>query len=346
MRTEQLRPGQQQALDTILQRLAERKSRIAVVLPTRYGKSDVIRLVAVQSRDDGITSGSIALSPSELLRDQLVRGDKLDQMVARYGLEWSARTMRTMVSISEHRPFSNKEYLLSATIQLATRNIDLFCDLVRARNREVGAPVVIHIDECHETSENKRRGELVARLDEAGALIVLYTATAIRADGEMIPGFRANVLKSDDVRRYVTTDAGDGENNRVDVYEGVRQVVELVADHTTTFKEAWEETPSPLCNLSREVIDVELNDIEEGGGALLLSECAPSTAKRYLTKAVQNPVVVERAVGLFLRELELRQRVNPDAAGIIFTCSDTNSITNKHAKEVAAAIAAARPQFQ
>jgi hypothetical protein len=346
VRTNKLRPGQQGALDTTLSRLSAGESRTAVILPTRYGKSDVLRLVAVLSKQDNISSGSIALSPSMLLRDQLVRPDKVEQMVVRYGLDMAARQMRAMKRATEYQPFNNGEHLLSATIQLATRNIDLFCELVEYQSNLYGRPVVIHIDECHETSEDKRRGELVQRLEASGALIALYTATAVRADGEMIPGFRHHVLGHESVKRYVTTDAGDGEHNRIDVYEGCRNVVELIADHTTTFKEAWNEKPSPLCNLSREVIEVSLNDISAGDENILLSACSVSKARQYLSKAVRNPVVIEKAVELFVRELDLKQRVNQDAAGIIFSCSDFNGEANKHAKEIEAAIALVRPHYQ
>jgi hypothetical protein len=346
VKTERLRPGQQGALDVILSRIKARESRTAIVQPTRYGKSDLIRLAAVLSKREGSSAGSIALSPNLLLRDQLVRGDKVDAMVGRYDVNTSIRHMRVMTSASELRPFSNNEHLLSATSQLATRNIDPFCELVDFEQHRTGLPIIVHIDECHETSENKRRGELVQRLEAAGALIVLYTATAIRADGEMIPGFRAHELDRNDVKRYVVTDAGDDVNNRIDVYEGQRCVVELLADHTTSFQQAWNEKPSPLCNLSREVIDVYLNDISAGDEHLLLSQCSPSKARQYLSKAVRNPVVIEKAVELFVRELDLRQRVNPDAAGIVFSCNDLNEEANKHAKEIAAAITLIKPDYQ
>lgn len=330
----------------VLSRIKSGEPRTAIVLPTRYGKSDVIRLVAVLSKREGYSAGSIALSPGHLLRNQLVRGDKIDQMVGRYDLPAGARNMRVMASPSEWQPFSNGEYLLSATIQIATRNIDDFCKLVDSERHRTGKPIIIQIDECHETSERKRRGQLVERLEVAGALIILYTATAIRADGEMIPGFRVNVLNREDVKRYVVTDAGDGKHNLVDVYEGERCVVELMADHATSFQQAWNEKPSPLCNLSREVIEVSLNDLSAGEDHVLLSACAPTKAKQYLSKAVRHPAVIEKAVELFVHALDLRQRVNPDAAGIVFSCSDVNGETNKHAKEIAAAIAAAQPDLQ
>lgn len=346
IKLDRLRPGQRLALETILARVTAGESRTSIILPTRYGKSDLIRLAAVLTKQAGASAGSLCLSPSDVLRRQLVRADKVDQMIVRYSLEAASRQMRLMQNAFEHMPFSNGEYLLSTTIQLATRNIDGFCQIVDEARHRTGNPLLIHIDECHETSENKRRGELVQRLEAAGALIILYTATAVRADGELIPGFRVRVVSSEDVKRYVTTEI-DEETNRVDLYEGERRVVELLADHSTTFKQAWNEEPSPLCNLSREVIDVRLKDISEGEEDVLLSTCTPSKARQYLSKAVRHPDVVDRAVELFLHALAVRQRVNPDAAGIVFSCNDvSHSEANQHAKAIAAAIAAIRPEYQ
>lgn len=345
MHLDELRPGQRTALNTILDRLRSKEPKTAIVLPTRYGKSDVIRLAAIMARNERVASASIALSPSEMLRNQLVRGDKIDEMARRYDLPSEARKMRAMLSATEWRPFSNGEYLLSATMQLATLNITLFKQLVEHQSHATGLPVVIHIDETHEVSEDKRRGDLVAALEAAGACIVLYTATPVRADGEMIPGFRANVLSSESIERYVTTDKGDGLTNIVDVYHGVKSLVELVADHRTTFQQAWNEQPSPLCNLSREVIDVRLNDLTSHEGEHLLSQCSVSKARDYLSKAVRHPDVVERAVGMFVTELLRRKQANSEAAGLIFTSSDINRVRNQHAKEIERAIAGIAPDL-
>jgi hypothetical protein len=338
MNKNRLRVGQQRALDVIGERIAAREPLTSIVLPTRYGKSDVIRLASILSVQENTSSAAIALSPSLYLQKQLVRGDKIDEMSMRYGLDRLTGKMRCMQSANEHRPFSNGEILLSGTMQLATRRIDSICKLADHQLKTTGLPLVFHIDECHETAENKRRGELVANIVKAGGLVVLHTATAIRADGEFIPGFRVNVLDRKDVRRIDYYDAGDGLHNWRDIYEGERHVVELVADHVTGFKEAWDEQPSPLCALSREVIDVNLNDISSEEESLLLSECSPSMASKYLGKAVRHPLVIEKAVELFTNELTLRQRVNPDAAGIIFTCNDTGQVSNEHAKQIADAI--------
>lgn len=333
MKLERLRPGQREAFNVILARIAAAEPRTAIVLPTRYGKSDLMRLVAFAAKEQGLSHGSIALSPGLFLRNQIVREDKILDMCGRYGLAPLHGRMRRMESARELDPFGNGEVLLSSTIQLGTSQMLEFSELcAHYRDR----PIVLHIDECQETSEIKKRGEFVDKVIDAGGLVVLYTATPIRADGEVIPGFKVAEIGSEDIRRYVTTPI-DEAMVRVDVFEGVRHVVELQADHTTTFQQAWDETPSPICQLSREVVDVRLVEIGGKGDepeALMLSQAAPSVARKYLNKAARNPIVVERAARLFCNELLTRKRVNEHAAGIIFTSNDDGSVANSHAKEI------------
>jgi len=344
MKIDAMRAGQQEAFNVILKRIGEREPKTSIVLPTRYGKSDLMRAVSYQAVTQVISSGSIALSPGHYLRNQLVDPRKVRAMCERYDV-WPLRDrVRVMELATEYRPFANGEVLLSATMQLATRNIDLFaqlCDYHRER------PLVIHIDECQETSEIKKRGRFVDAVTEAGALVVLYTATAIRADNEVIPGFSIRELSKEDVKRFIATPINQ-ELVKVDVYEGIRRVVELEANHETTFREAWDEVPSPICQLSREVVDVELTEIGEdsGDGPQMLSSASPSAARRYLSKAVRHPVVIQRAVNLFCDELSVRKRVNSRAAGIIFTCNDDGTGVNAHAKEIDAAIRSVNPEFQ
>lgn len=335
MKTENLRTGQLDALRIVLERIAKREPATSIVLPTRYGKSDLIRLIAYQAKQDRTSSGALALSPNRLLRKQIVNEKKVKDMIDRYEINAElANKLRSLTSPSDLNPFSNGEYLLSATMQLACQNISIFAHLAEHQAQQPNGPLVVHIDECHQTSEDKRWGELVSALQGKGALVVLYTATAIRADGEYIPGFEVETLSETDARRHAARDAGDGVNNWIDVYHGVKKVVRLRADHETTFKQAWNENPSPICKLSHEVIGVFLNDLFEGEEHVKLSEASETKARKYLATAVRNPTVISEGVTRFLRELLNRKKVNEAAAGIIFTCNDLGAASNEHAHQI------------
>ena len=69
---EQLRKGQREAIEMIKARVGRSGTdTTAIVLPCRYGKSDVIRLVATRLWATGKACAALALSPGEILRGQL-----------------------------------------------------------------------------------------------------------------------------------------------------------------------------------------------------------------------------------------------------------------------------------
>lgn len=336
MRIDRFRQGQFDAFNVCIDRIESGEQTTSIVLPTRYGKSDLMRAVAYELKRMGIIAGSVVLSPGIVLRDQIVKPDKVADMARRYDLDLrQALQVRTMRDPFE-QPFPNGEYLISATFELATRRIDQFAKMADSVQYMTGKPLLFQIDECHEASEQKRRGEFVATLLDHGAQFILVTATPIRADKEIIPGFRVRVLEEDDARRFVVTDAGDGIHNKIDVYEGKKELVVLDADHVTTFRQAWNEKPASLCHLSREVVDVDLHKLDgEGDTNLKLSETSIATARRCLAKAIRNGEVMSKAVDLLVDHLMLAKRVNPRCAAIVFTGNDdADSQDNAHARRV------------
>lgn len=348
MNTDRFRDGQRAAFNICMDRIIAGEQTTSIVLPTRYGKSDLMRCVAFEASRQGAVAGSAMLSPGTILRDQGVKPDKVADMARRYELDMrEALLVRTMRSPFE-QPFPNGEYLISSTFELATRRIDQFAMLANSIRYTTGKPLLLFIDECHEASEQKRRGEFVSALLSECAQFVLVTATPIRADKEIIPGFRVRVLDEDDACRFVVSDAGDGVHNRIDVYEGRKDLVVLDADHVTTFKEAWNENPSPLCHLSREVVDVDISELDgEEPKRIKLSEAPMTTARRLLGKATRDRRVMARAVDLLVDNLLLAKRANSRCAAIVFTGNDdADSQDNAHARKVKALIEASQKRYK
>lgn len=346
MEIERFRSGQLSAFKVCINRLRDGEQTTSIVLPTRYGKSDLMRCVAIEAQRLGIIAGSIVLSPGTVLRDQIVKADKISDMAKRYRIDTrDALKVRKMLTPFE-QPFPNGEYLISSTFELATRRIDQFALMANSVRHITGKPILCFVDECHEASEQKRRGEFVSALLNEGAQFILVTATPIRADKEIIPGFRVRVLDEDDARRFVVTDARDGIHNRIDVYEGRKELVVLDADHVTTFREAWEERPSALCHLSRDVVDVDLSEFD-GNAKLKLSEASVSVARRYLGKAVRSRGVMKKSVDLMVDNLMLAKRVNPRCAAIVFTGNDdSDSQDNAHARRVKTLITESQRRYK
>lgn len=348
MKVDRFRKGQQDAYNVCMDRIESFEQTTSIVLPTRYGKSDLMRCVAYEAKNMGLVAGSIVLSPGLVLRDQALKPDKIADMARRYEIPLpDALRVRVMRDPFE-QPFPNDEYLLSCTFELATRRIDGFAKMADSIFEQTGKPLLFFVDECHEASQQKRRGEFVKALINAQAQFILVTATPIRADNEIIPGFRVRVLEEGDARRFVVTDAGDGVHNRIDVYEGRKELVVLDADHVTTFAQAWNERPSPLCHLSREVVEVELSKLDgEESTKLKLSEAPLSVARRCLAKAIRDRTVMTRAVDLLVDHLMTAKRVNHRCAAIVFTGNDdVESKDNAHARNVKSLIEESQKRYK
>lgn len=338
-----MRPGQKRAVLTITKRVAAGETHTSIVLPTRYGKSDVIRISALQMFADNTACGSIVLSPGGDLRNQIVRQTKIKDMCTRYGIPVGLAKRVHEWRHAENTPFANGVYLLSTTIQYANRNVDDVAQLINSRFYDTGLPVVVFVDETHMLSNKNKWGKSIAKFikdnegNDNGARIVLLTATADRADGVEIPGFKYIPGEKEDCVRTVRTNLG--EQIQVDFYEGVKRKVKIVADEEVTFKEAWNEKPSPLCTLSRDCIDVKVREVlgqVVSSDNQCLSELTPSQARLVIGKAVRDRNVMREGVTRFVSELQRARELAPDLAGIVFTGhdEDSDSEANEHANLV------------
>ena len=351
-KNESLRPGQAEALKVIAERLRDGELHTTIVLPTRYGKSDVIRLSTLQADADGYAGCSLVLSPWGHLRDQLLDADKVRAFGLRYGIDPAfAGRCYVWTSASKYESvFTAGRLLISATISMALNARTVCTEMARYCLQEKGRPLIVHLDECHFVrggANPKEWGRLVQELINAGAKLVLYTATPIRADGELIPGFEVESFKERKKRRFEATGEID-ENGRKGYRELLvtEELVRLRAHHETTFRQAWNEEPSPLCRLTHETIDINL--LEVGSNIpFKLSEADITTAGKVLSKIVRNPEVIAQGADKLVRDLRIRQRVMPNAAAIVFTGNDEpdDGEDNAHAKKVRSAIIQAASNY-
>ena len=334
---ESMRDGQRRSFLKIIDRVSSGLSYTSIVLPTRYGKSDVIRMAALQLHLDEVCCGSIVLSPGGDLRNQIVRKSKIKDMCARYSIPMLLASNAHEWKRNENDPFANNVYLLSTTIQYANRNRDGIAQMIESKIVTSGLPVVVFVDETHMVSTKNEWGKSIGAFVAVGAKVVLMTATADRADGGCIPGFKYEVLETEDDTKIIRTRTG--EKIKVDIYEGKRNRVRITPDEEVTFREAWNEEPSPLCTLSRDCIDVSVRQIIESIAASddqMLSELSPSQARLVIGKAVRDERVVRKGVSMFVSELARVRELSPDVAGIIFTGHDmdSDSDANEHANLV------------
>jgi superfamily II DNA or RNA helicase len=342
MNLEKFRPGQLKAFQTILQRITNGERYTSCVLPMRYGKSDLIRTAAIQAKAENLISGTIVFSPSDPLVEQMVDHENLDEMRKRYSLDpslvlerigsddvWRFRQMRTAFP---YRPFDEGEILLSATIQLATRHPDAMVELAKYMLHTTGKPLLGIIDEAHETSDEQARGEFV-RKTAPYLYWLLLTATAIRTDGQIIPGFDYEYKDNVDAVRFTWRPLNDVSHISIKNF-GTEAYIRLIPNCETTFKEAWNEDPSPLTTLTRNDIDVEVGWLEKGEQGLL-RDLPIYKARQLIKKAIQDPRTIKAGVELLIEKLAARKAEYPDIQAIVFSCNDEwGRESNHHAKAI------------
>ena len=347
------RPGQEQAHEVVVSRIRqivqlasmtreELEASLgdrytAIVLPTRYGKSDVIRCTAIDLYRTEHISAALVLSPNRLLRDQIIDPPKFAEMIQRYqiGGAGSLRCRSLDGKAADlMNPTENGEFLLSATIQLIENSARDYADWVESMLYRHHAPVLIYVDEAHTGSEANEWGSVVETLARRGACVCLLTATPMRSDGRRISGFQFEMMGDDeDVTIYRPRTHEDPAKVNIDVYDGVKRRLRLIAHHTTTFKQAWAERPSPLCRISRLPFDIEGHDL---GLPTSLSKLSPSVVRQNLGRITKALSVMRAGVQAFVQQLHQLRNLESDVAGIVFVGNDDDRLqrTNEHANQV------------
>lgn len=335
MKIEAMRPGQRDCYHLNMRLIEEGKLFIANVLPTRYGKSDVMRMLAISAKEQNHVGLSLALSPTAVLRDQLVDKRRLAQMRKRYNLTAIQTKGMRQLKMAEYRPGTNDEALLSTTIQYVQRNIYEIIQMAKYTRSRTGCPLLLLIDECHTASDENTWGTAIqAIVNDGNAIAALFTATPVRTSGEAIPGFTFEVLEEEAASKYVVTDAGDEIHNIVDVYDGTKQLVRLKADYDeTSFRDAWNE--DVLCRLTRDVIDTDVSRFLSGNTVnTQLSLLTKTQARTVLSRAIRDKEVIRSGVRMMLADLQVIREIIPNAAAIVFTGNDEEATKrdSDHAK--------------
>jgi hypothetical protein len=335
-----MRPGQLAAFMVTVQRVRSGQLATSDVLPTRYGKSDTQRLVQMQLHSEQAVCGTVQLTPSLYLVRQFCSDAEVLEMAKRYGICPSLA-----VKIRQAQPddewFGNNEYCVAMTMQMATvkNNPAILVENAQQWADKTGLPVHLSIDECDETVLGRSRGNLVERWMKANFPFSMWTALAVREDGERVPGFEYEEIGSEDGVRVESFPEiqQDGEiKRRVNTIAGRRVQIRIKANHETTFREAWDEVPSPLCHLNRLVVDVDLED-EEGNPIGKLSEQSESVGRAALGKATMNDAAISQGVRYLLHDMKQNRAADERCTAIVFTGNDRPEVSNEdnfHAKLV------------
>jgi hypothetical protein len=336
-----MRIGVREGFHAIKARFQAGERFSSVILPTRYGKSDLIRCSALDMYSCGLVAVSMVWNPSELLRDQIVSPEKMNAWIARYKINKRGVKAGKLTRLPSGVLNPNREFLLSSTIQFGQRNVDIFGEAFNELGHRTGLPSLAFVDESHTGSEDNTWGEFVTILAETyGLYVVVVTASAIRSDGRIPVGFRAKRTNVESTAIHTTRPHEDPRKIWVDRYEGEKCEIEVEADYELTFAQAWAEDPPVLLQIDHFPFDVRLRDVNgcESGDDRLLSELSKDETRKVLGKIVRDARVIRMAVVLALEALRIYRQSEIRATLIIFCGNDSlkndEKEFNKHANQI------------
>ena len=281
-----------------------------------------------------LACAAVSLTVTDYLCDQMDSDAKWQAMCERTKLQRSAKHARIATCVID--PTANGEHFLTTTIQFFQINLQYWITWTKKKRRQSGLPVILFVDECQTSSTVNKWGNSVNEWQrETDGFVVLLTATAERADGERIPGFEYKEKNTEDVTVNKTRPGSKPEKIHVDVYEGKKTILELVAHETVDFDQAWRE--EVLCHIERLPIDVDLNVILSGDTTQgkLSGLTNQQEIRRALSRAVRHPVVIEMSITQALASLKFYRAVDPKHAAIVFCGNDvdtTDAGFNQHAR--------------
>ena len=235
------------------------------------------------------------------------------------------------------------------TIQMASQHVSDLTHWVRQEMGKYGVPPLVFVDESHTGADDNSWGSCVKKLADAGAFVVLLTATPYRSDQGFIPGFQIEQVA---VEPYKTWRRG--VDSSVDIYEGKQYIYKLVPHFQVSFQDAWSaDNPPLLCKITRRPFDIVLDrrdgvtgdKVEERTLSLLASE---SDARTVLTNELRKPEVIRDACEILVKELRPRRMDAPGSAAIVFVGNDKQSddLDNQHALDVRSELARIAPDLQ
>ena len=336
---EPMRPGVRGAINALWGNVRAGKPTTGIVLPTRYGKSDVIKMGGLGLLLDGLASYIVVLEPATVLAQQILDPSRMEASAQRYNVPSAIATgiTRWVMTSSPRKPFPPRDAkFVSLTVQMANLNRDFFAHWIEHIIYQRRPAPIFFVDEAHTGSIGNEWGATATALQKAGSHLVLLTATPNRTDKTFIAGFDYKPVRTEPttVRRGM------------EVWRGDRVTYRLDPDHETTFAQAWAELPPALCYIARIPIAVEMARYgfgEDGEKSITdISEVPASLVRSALADIVRDDDIVKACSAEFVKSLRERKQNFPETAGMIFVGNDLNregdTETNAHARQVAQAV--------
>ena len=101
---EPMRPGVRGAINALWGNVRAGKPTTGIVLPTRYGKSDVIKMGGLGLLLDGLASYIVVLEPATVLAQQILDPSRMEASAQRYNVPSAIATGITRWVMTKPKP--------------------------------------------------------------------------------------------------------------------------------------------------------------------------------------------------------------------------------------------------
>lgn len=347
-----IRPGAKSVLKSFSTYLkVEPDKRVySIMMPTRYGKSDIIRSMGLMSIMENRACFAVAVSSSPFLSQQLADPLKMKQWSERYEAKYTKNNKPWIGKyikheIIPHNPTPNSEWFISTHIHaIASSSVgqELFKEMIR---REVakGLPPILFFDEVQYYSGSNKWGSVAKEFSEMGCRVVVLTATPYRHDGDDVFGFGKKLSKTKEGKTLVFTSPSDNPDKILlhkQVYD--EETFEIQADMEVTFREAWETD----CLSKASIYEIDW-EVEKAGEIQLLSAMQKSESQKVISTVCRNSKFIDKFVESFLASLKQYRNAGVNRArGIIYSMVDdslSSGECNAHQKAIKIALETASP---
>ena len=304
------------AVEMIVERYVAGELLTSISMPPRFGKSDVIRLSALEL--NAMTEmPAIVTAPWADNADQIMETPAIDDMYSRFGItfgEFKSHRVRKVTTNEWWKHSTGIPTMLTCTIGLINNksNQQQFLDGILDMHQRLSARFRVHprvpvfIDECHLVKDIQAWGKFALRIVENGGYLILLTGTPVPG----IPGFANEFGPWVDVIRKITRrQIINGEVKHIlQTYEGPqREIREIKADCAVTWKEAWDL--GALAKVNALWIDLDVVDEETNEPLGPLSDLPVGSLNGRLKSIMELPELMAKQVNAGLHRLfQLRSK--------------------------------------
>lgn len=349
-----LRRGHREGIQRIIEVLTVQDEKFcSVVLPTRYGKSHLARLLAYAARlgivfpdgrpYPGFADYVVLLTHLSFLRRQIVMAEKWEDFRRDMFIPDNVPSIRfkqqQLQPNDPDRIAQNGEAFISANIQTVAKQVNAsrydgnptVWERFASENRVIFIADEAQFYGIEDGEDDLLWGPCLDRLASAGGKILTMTATPLRADGRSIPGFLSGEQERKQWTqvRHAQMPGENGELKTVaflDRYERLEN--EVIPHFEVKRREAWDN--KYLCIMDRVEIDVRLDAVETVDGEIVathegahyLHDLEPRQAKKLLGDVVRKQEVIAAHVSKALERMSSKRNSLPDAAIICFSQND------------------------